>query len=245
VRARARRFPFGGLCKSSGGVPPVTRRAHASRGVALLCRVHPTVLAAPLGSAAPLMSSATSAGLQGVRTAGCLASPESKARRPLMSLRSPSECSARRAAVAPNCSRSRSRDCRLLPWGCFPYSVSPPKAAARIGRASRARPALRLQVFATSWRLRPPRACWPCFMPDPLLGFSLQSFAPLVQPRAVSSAVALLSLERVADPSEPPASSRMRRSAASRYRLPNWPDRRSVPRLQGFAPHESPPPHGG
>jgi hypothetical protein len=29
---------------------------------------------------------------------------------------------------------------------------------------------LRLQVFSTSWRLHPPRACRPCFMPDPLLG---------------------------------------------------------------------------
>jgi len=29
---------------------------------------------------------------------------------------------------------------------------------------------LRLQVFATSWRIHPPRACRPCFMPDPLLG---------------------------------------------------------------------------
>jgi hypothetical protein len=41
---------------------------------------------------------------------------------------------------------------------------------------------LRLQAFATSWRLLPPRACRPCFMPDPLLGFALQSFPPLEQP---------------------------------------------------------------
>jgi hypothetical protein len=32
-------------------------------------------------------------------------------------------------------------------------------------------------------------------MPDPLVGFTLQSFAPPVQPYAVSGAVALLSLE--------------------------------------------------
>jgi hypothetical protein len=42
-------------------------------------------------------------------------------------------------------------------------------------------------------------------MPDPLMGFALQSFAPLVQPYAVSSAVALLSLERASDLPEPPA----------------------------------------
>jgi hypothetical protein len=29
---------------------------------------------------------------------------------------------------------------------------------------------LRLQVFSTSWRFGPPRACRPCFMPDPLMG---------------------------------------------------------------------------
>jgi hypothetical protein len=54
--------------------------------------------------------------------------------------------------------------------------------------------AWRLQVFATSWRFHWPRACWPCFRPDPLLGFPLQSFLPLVQPYAVSSASTLLSL---------------------------------------------------
>jgi hypothetical protein len=30
---------------------------------------------------------------------------------------------------------------------------------------------LRPQVFSTSRRFDPPRACWPCFMPDPLMGF--------------------------------------------------------------------------
>jgi hypothetical protein len=30
---------------------------------------------------------------------------------------------------------------------------------------------LRLQVFSTSWRVDPPRACRPCFVPDPLMGF--------------------------------------------------------------------------
>jgi len=37
---------------------------------------------------------------------------------------------------------------------------------------------LRLQVFPTSWRLHPPHVCRPYFMPDPLLGFALQSFPP-------------------------------------------------------------------
>jgi hypothetical protein len=41
-------------------------------------------------------------------------------------------------------------------------------------------------------------------MPDPLLGFSLQSFAPPVQPFAVSGAVALLSLDHPSLLSETP-----------------------------------------
>jgi hypothetical protein len=41
-------------------------------------------------------------------------------------------------------------------------------------------------------------------MPDPLMGFALQSFPPLVQPFAVSSAVALLSLKRASDLPESP-----------------------------------------
>jgi len=54
---------------------------------------------------------------------------------------------------------------------------------------------LRLQVFTTSWRVHPPRACRPCFMPDPLLGSTLQSLFPPAQPYAVSSAVPLLAFE--------------------------------------------------
>jgi len=49
------------------------------------------------------------------------------------------------------------------------YSVFPTQGSGMMaGPASPNR--LRLQVFTTSWRLHPPRACRPCFMPDPLLG---------------------------------------------------------------------------
>jgi hypothetical protein len=65
---------------------------------------------------------------------------------------------------------------------------------------------LRLQVFSTSWRLDPPHACWPYFMPDPLMGFALQSFPPPAQPYAVSGASALLPLKTPRDPSRKPAS---------------------------------------
>jgi len=50
-----------------------------------------------------------------------------------------------------------------------PCSVFPTQGSGMmIGNAPPDR--LRLQVLATSWRLHPPRACRPCFMPDPLLG---------------------------------------------------------------------------
>ena len=79
----------------------------------------------------------------------------------------------------------------FLPWGLVPYSVFPTRGSGlEVGFASPDR--LRLQVFSTSWRFDPPRACRPCFMPDPLLGFALQSLAPHVQPYAVTGTAPLL-----------------------------------------------------
>ena len=50
-----------------------------------------------------------------------------------------------------------------------PFSVSPHEAAAHsAGVASPHH--IRPQVFSTSRRFSPPRACRPCFMPDPLMG---------------------------------------------------------------------------
>lgn len=53
---------------------------------------------------------------------------------------------------------------------------------------------LRLQVFSTSCRFVPLHTCWPYFVPDPLMGFFLQGFAPLVKPYVVSNAVSLMTL---------------------------------------------------
>jgi hypothetical protein len=53
-----------------------------------------------------------------------------------LSFRSPSENSAHRAAATSITDRDRSLRCRLLPWGFFPFSVSPPRAAAFNNRAS-------------------------------------------------------------------------------------------------------------
>jgi len=71
-----------------------------------------------------------------------------------------------------------------------------PRSRHRHKLARSANPtALHLQVFSTSWRLLPPRACRPCFMPDPLLGSTLQSFIPPAQPYVVPNAVPLLAFD--------------------------------------------------
>jgi len=56
-------------------------------------------------------------------------------------------------------------------------------------------PSLHLQVFSTSWRFDPPRACRSYFIPDPLLGFTLQGFTPHTQPHTVPGVRTLMWLE--------------------------------------------------
>jgi hypothetical protein len=53
-----------------------------------------------------------------------------------------------------------------------------------------------------------PSAHWPCFMPDPLMGFTLQSFPPPAQPYAVSGAVPLMTFSPPAKPHGRTAASR-------------------------------------
>jgi hypothetical protein len=65
-----------------------------------------------------------------------------------------------------------------------------------------------LQVFSTSWHLDPPRTDRPYFMPDPLMGFTLQSFTPPAQPCAVSGAAPLMTSGQPAKPHGRPAPSR-------------------------------------
>jgi hypothetical protein len=73
------------------------------------------------------------------------------------------------------------------------------------------------------------------------MGFALQSFPPLAQPYAVSGALALLSLERPSnqpDTRRPVANAEASRRSAGSHK---WDGLRNAPRLQGFAPRESPP----
>jgi len=118
--------------------------------------------------------------------------------------------------------------------------VSPPSAFPRTGQRL-----FEGQVFlpgrlASSGFLNPvtpsSAPCLPAlFHAGSAPGVSPSKLFPSVQPFAVSDAVALLSLVRLVDqpvPTSPDASAKLHRS---RLALPDG------PRLQGFAPHESPP----
>jgi hypothetical protein len=86
-----------------------------------------------------------------------------------MGLCPPSESS--RSQRPPSSSRSEDRDSsrRLPSMRSLPLQRIPTRSSSMMVRlASPYR--LRPQVFATSRRLHPPRVCWPCFMPDPLMG---------------------------------------------------------------------------
>jgi hypothetical protein len=96
---------------------------------------------------------------------------------------------------------------------------------------------LHLQVFSTSWRFHPPRACRPCFMPDPLMGFH--------PPELSSSRAAVRRLRRHYPPGVWRKAMSIPLSPVSRIRknvsnqLPEHPVQPL--HLQGLAPHESPP----
>jgi hypothetical protein len=89
---------------------------------------------------------------------------------------------------------------------------------------------LRPQVFSTSRRFRPPCACRPYFMPDPLMGLHPPELSPLAQPYAVSDASPLMPFLTKAPP-VPVARRSTRQTIGSS----------KAPRLQGLAPRESPP----
>jgi hypothetical protein len=67
---------------------------------------------------------------------------------------------------------------------------------------------MRPQVFSTSRRFAPPRACRPCFMPDPLMGLCPSEPSPLTQPFAVSGAAPLLTFGTHRETTPPPTSAR-------------------------------------
>jgi len=77
---------------------------------------------------------------------------------------------------SPAVARSRPSCNSFLEVLC-PYSVFPRGAAESLARFT-SPDLLHLRVFSTPWRFVPPHVRRPYFMPDPLMGFSLQSFSP-------------------------------------------------------------------
>jgi hypothetical protein len=187
-------------------------------------------------------------------------------------------------AALPRPRRSPKWRARLPPLRFSPLQRLPARGSSMMaGFASPDR--LRPQVFSTSRRVHPPRACRPCFMPDPLMGLcpsELCSFRVAVRRLRRRSPLAVGWTRSRRPPSFPVAPKRCgstRNAPTSRSNHRNettetpartlrWDRRndpaenarhvpehraearrsntrhlrpRERPRLQGFAPHGSPP----
>jgi hypothetical protein len=113
----------------------------------------------------------------------------------------------------------------------FPRAAAAASSVSGLPRPRRLTPSGFLNLLT----LHSCRACRTYFRPDPLLGFSLQSFAPRPQPYTVSGASALMSLNLRQLRHKPHP--RKRQHGHKKQRSEN-----EDPRLQGLAPRESPPP---
>jgi hypothetical protein len=154
-----------------GCLRPVTGPRTASHGVTLPFRVSLRVALALYWLGAPLIPfDLLRFGIQGLRASRMPeVTHQVTTRSPLMGLCSPSESTKLKRPPWSNVIRRR-YFCGSSHEVSSPTAFCQHEAAAfLVGFASPGR--LRPQVFSTSRRFRPPRACWPCFMPDPLLGF--------------------------------------------------------------------------
>jgi len=161
----------------------VTTSDHPSREVAVPCRVFSLeMLAPPLLRRSPHALYPRGLGYR-VFTLRAPEKPVKDPRVPLMGFGSsseeaqaPSRCLEPLVSQKPGADPMTGRQLaapplRFRPLQRLPSSEQRPEL---VGPASPDR--LRLQVLTTSWRLHPPRACRPCFMPDPLLGSPSRAF---------------------------------------------------------------------
>jgi hypothetical protein len=186
------------------------------------------------------MSLVAGTGLQGLRETETAGIAVTQSRQSSLGLRLPFRVRPR--SERPPCQRDRSHarvteatlDGASLEV-CAP-TASPRAAAAAFSASGLPRPRrLTPSGFLNLLTLHSCRACRPYFRPDPLLGFSLQSFAPHPQPYAVSGASTLMSLSLRQLRHKPHR--RKRQHGHKKQRSEN-----EDPRLQGLAPRESPPP---
>jgi hypothetical protein len=134
--------------------------------------------------------------------------------------------------------KTRAPPVRFGPLQRLPARGSGTKKVTGLPTPDRPPPSGFLDLLA----FEPPRTCWPCFMPHPLLG--------LCPPELSSSRAAVRRLRRRSPlvvranpPTAPPAPNHSRRSDRRQNEHMERP--RERPRLQGFAPHENPPPDTG
>jgi hypothetical protein len=129
--------------------------------------------------------------------------------------------------VRPVTERPRSRreplrtlvlDHDFLPGGSSPLQRFP-HMRQRLFWPGLPRPTTSVFRFSQPLDALPPHACRPYFMPDPLMGFPLQSFIPLKQPFAVSSVDALLVLDNPFMLSSPSGLYSTRESATDNQRF--------------------------
>jgi hypothetical protein len=180
------------------------------------CRVfNPEMLASPFASTLPSCPLPSRAGLQGLHPPGP-ANQINGPRNPLMGFGSSSE-DAQAPSRCPEPLVFQKPDARChhrTPTSSASLEVSTPSASSQLRAAASTGRAcipdrLRLQVLTTSWRFDPPRASPALFHAGSALGVTLQSFLPLTQPYAVSSAVPLMAFR-------PPSGSCSARESATR-----------------------------
>jgi hypothetical protein len=107
------------------------------------------------------------AGLQGLRDSGCRRRFKKYRQLPLLGLCAPSEYSELQAAARHH---TLTRAVRTAPPMRFAPLQRLPAQSSGLTAWFASPHHLRPQVFSTSRRFRPPCACRPCFMPNPLMG---------------------------------------------------------------------------
>jgi len=230
-------LPYEGLCKTPDGTRSVTGPSPASHGVTPLFRVLTRFALAP----ASVGCSPHVLGLRRTAGSSCAPDPEklkSYSRYPLVSLRPPSESSRCRAATTAPRDRNRTSPKRLLPWGLLPLQRVPAPGSGFVGLGLPSPNRLRLQVFSTSWRLHPPERLPALFRAGSAHG---------VRPSKLCSSHAGERRLRRHCPPVVQATLRTNPTVHTKRKRPTRPAIRegaqSRPRLQGFAPRESPPHH--
>jgi hypothetical protein len=165
----------------------------------------------------------------GVLTLTPLGAREMRGLYPLSGFSSPSECHQCAPANPPKPNRS------WVCWVLLPSEVSSPSAFCRPpgatypGEIPTHPVKLRSQGFSPSQRFAPLVVCRACFIPVPLLGFTLRGFAPLLVSYVFPNAAPLLELVRAS------------RNALPSFRV--WFTRRIPPRDSVFsriAPADAP-----